>query len=155
VFRANSVSWPQAEGLLWRPAFRVFTLRFRAWPVCCSLLERRRIAHPKAKDYGYFQVGLQQGFATREIGLRGLSPGSRPPRDACTAMFLQSHSPTSWHALPGAYWHVAERSKRDQRCQLLDALPAEVCERTRRDGGSVFSARANTGDPNGPLRPIR
>jgi hypothetical protein len=33
------------------------------------------------------------------------------------------------------------------------ALPAEVCERMRRDGGSVFPAHANTGDPNGPLRP--
>src|SRR5262249_41194001 len=29
--------------------------------------------------------------------------------------------------------------------------PAEVCERMRRDGGSVFPARANTGDPNGPV----
>ena len=30
-------------------------------------------------------------------------------------------------------------------------LPAEVCERMRRDGGSVFPAHANTGDPNGPV----
>ena len=30
-------------------------------------------------------------------------------------------------------------------------LPAEVCERMRRDGGSVFLACANTGDPNGPV----
>ena len=30
-------------------------------------------------------------------------------------------------------------------------LPAEVCERMRRDGGSVFRARANTGDPNSPF----
>src|SRR4029079_5036653 len=30
------------------------------------------------------------------------------------------------------------------------ASPTEVCERTRRDGGSVFPALANTGDPNGP-----
>jgi hypothetical protein len=35
------------------------------------------------------------------------------------------------------------------------ALPAEVCERMRRNGGSVFPARANTGDPNSPVRPIR
>ena len=35
----------------------------------------------------------------------------------------------------------------------LRLLPAEVCE--RRDGGSVFPARSNTGDPNGPLRPFR
>ncbi|MBP1092705.1 hypothetical protein JOE50_003235 [Bradyrhizobium japonicum] len=30
-------------------------------------------------------------------------------------------------------------------------VPAEVCERMRRDGGSVFPAHANTGDPNGPI----
>jgi hypothetical protein len=35
------------------------------------------------------------------------------------------------------------------------ALWPEVCERMRRDGGSVFPAHANTGDPNGPLRPVR
>ena len=29
-------------------------------------------------------------------------------------------------------------------------LPAKVCEKIRRDGGSVFPAHANTGDPNGP-----
>ena len=34
-------------------------------------------------------------------------------------------------------------------------VPAEVCERMRRDGGSVFPAHANTGDPNGPLRSVR
>ena len=30
-------------------------------------------------------------------------------------------------------------------------FPAEVCERRERDGGSVFPAHANTGDPNGPI----
>jgi hypothetical protein len=30
-------------------------------------------------------------------------------------------------------------------------FPAEVCERMRRDGGSVLPAHANTGDPNGPF----
>jgi hypothetical protein len=34
---------------------------------------------------------------------------------------------------------------------LSDALPAEVCERMRRDGKSVFPAHASTGDPNGPF----
>ena len=28
-------------------------------------------------------------------------------------------------------------------------LPGEVCEKTRRDGGSVFPAPLKTGDPNG------
>jgi transposase len=30
-------------------------------------------------------------------------------------------------------------------------LPAEVCEKMRRDGGTVFPALANTGDPDGPV----
>ena len=33
--------------------------------------------------------------------------------------------------------------------ELPSYLATEVCERTRRDGGSVFPAHANTGDPNG------
>ena len=35
--------------------------------------------------------------------------------------------------------------------ERIEGLPAEVCERMRRDGGSVFPAHANTDDPNGPL----
>ena len=38
---------------------------------------------------------------------------------------------------------------------LMNSVPAEVCERLRRDGGSVFPAPASTGDPNGPLRSVR
>ena len=34
----------------------------------------------------------------------------------------------------------------------VGAHPAEVCERIRRDGGSVFPAHANTGDPDGPIQ---
>jgi hypothetical protein len=44
---------------------------------------------------------------------------------------------------------------RPTRDDVRDTLPAEVCERISRDGGSVFPAHANTGDPNGPLRPVR
>jgi len=33
-------------------------------------LERRRIGHPKLRNYADLQVGLQQGFATGEMGLR-------------------------------------------------------------------------------------
>ena len=67
MFRATSVSWPEAEELLWRTAFRVFALRHRALASLLLALERRRIAHP-AKDYANFQVGLQQGFAPGEMG---------------------------------------------------------------------------------------
>ena len=43
-------------------------------------------------------------------------------------------------------------SKRPNHWQIVEViLPAKVCEKMRRDGGSVFPAHANTGDPNGPL----
>ena len=32
------------------------------------------------------------------------------------------------------------------------SLPAEVCERMKRDGGPVFPAHAKTGHPHGPFR---
>ena len=35
--------------------------------------------------------------------------------------------------------------------QPYQPFPAEVCERMSRDGGSVFPAHANTGDPHGPI----
>ena len=48
--------------------FRVFALRRRALGSLLLALERRRIAHPKAQDYADFKGGLQQGFATGEMG---------------------------------------------------------------------------------------
>ena len=50
---------------------------------------------------------------------------------------------------------LLDRSAQDGAHADVTGLPAEVCERMRRDGGSVFPALANTGDPNGPLRPVR
>ena len=43
-------------------------LRLRAIGSLLPVLERRRIAHPKAQDYADFQNRLQQGFATGETG---------------------------------------------------------------------------------------
>ena len=56
----------------------------------------------------------------------------------------------------GAFLLVVEPSRRASfkprdRSRVVELLPAEVCERMRRDGGSIFPAHANTGDPNGPL----
>ena len=55
VSRATSVSWPEAQELLRRAAFRVFALRRRALVGSLLALERRRIAfHPRLKlrDFG-------------------------------------------------------------------------------------------------------
>ena len=50
VSRATSVSWPEADELLWRPALRVSALRLRALASLLLALERRLIAFPKAQD---------------------------------------------------------------------------------------------------------
>jgi hypothetical protein len=49
--------------------FGISASRRRALVGSLPALERRRIAYPKAQDYADFKVGLQQGFATSEIGL--------------------------------------------------------------------------------------
>jgi hypothetical protein len=48
-------------------AHRVFALRLRALASLLLALERRRIAHPKAKDYADFQRELQQRLVTSEM----------------------------------------------------------------------------------------
>src|SRR5499427_9895329 len=67
VSRTTSVSWPEAEELLWRTAFRVLALRLRALAGLLLALERRRIAHPKARTTPIFKVGLQHRFAIGEM----------------------------------------------------------------------------------------
>jgi Transposase IS116/IS110/IS902 family len=47
------------------------------------------------------------------------------------------------------------RALRLSALRALPTLPAEVCERVKRDGGSVFPAPENPGDPNGPTRSDR
>jgi hypothetical protein len=47
----TSVSGTRAKELLWRAAFKDFTLRLRALANLLLALERRRIAHPKAQDH--------------------------------------------------------------------------------------------------------
>ena len=51
--RRPSVSWPEADELLWRTAFGAFALRLPALASLLLALERRRIAHPKG-------LGLRQ-----------------------------------------------------------------------------------------------
>src|SRR5215472_5415758 len=68
---ATSVFWRSTEELRWRTGFRVFALRLRASASLLLVLERRRIAHPRLGTTPIFKVGLQQGFATGEMGFRG------------------------------------------------------------------------------------
>src|SRR5436190_22900572 len=86
----------------------------------------------------------------------GSGVGSRLPRSGCITTSLRSHLPTSSHVSRGAFSLVVEPSKRARLkppdwLRVKKQLPAEVCERMRRDGGSVFPAHANTGDPDGPV----
>src|SRR5262245_17500124 len=86
----------------------------------------------------------------------GSSLGLRPPRSGCTTTCSPLRLPTNLRASRGAYLLVVEPLKRasfrpSDHLRVAALLPAEVCERMRRDGGSVFPARVNTGDPNGPV----
>jgi hypothetical protein len=49
VSRTTSVSWPEADELLWRTAFGAFALRLRALVGLLLALERRLIALLKAQ----------------------------------------------------------------------------------------------------------
>ena len=52
-----------------------------------------------------------------------------------------------------ASWHEQRNCTDKEQVMMKQHIlfPAEVCERMRRDGGTVFPAHAKTGDPNGPL----
>jgi len=76
VSRATSVSWPEAEELLWRTVrvvrrLGVFALRLRALASLPLALERRRMAYPKAQDYADFQSGITAPICDLRNGVKG------------------------------------------------------------------------------------
>src|SRR6516165_11587920 len=79
VSRTTSVSWPEAEELLWRTAFRVFALRLRALGSLLLALERRRIAHPK-------------GLGLRRFSRRYYSRDLRPAKWVSKTILRSSNS---------------------------------------------------------------
>jgi hypothetical protein len=85
----------------------------------------------------------------------GSSLGSRLPRSGFIATCWPSRSPISSSASTEVYLPGAEPSRRasfkPRDNNYLSYIPAGVCEKTRGDGGSVFPAPANTGDPDGPV----
>ena len=50
---------------------------------------------------------------------------------------------------------IADGIERTSDDAIRHPLPAEACERIRRNGGSAFPPHANTCDPTGPLRSVR
>src|SRR6516225_12445489 len=82
--RATWVSWPEAEELLRRAAFRVFALRLRALVGLLLALERRRIAHPKGLGLRRFSKSITAGIYDRRNGVQGSS---------CTAAILSCQCP--------------------------------------------------------------
>jgi hypothetical protein len=54
-------------------------------------------------------------------------------------------------------WHEQRNciDREDSDDLTPNPIPAEVCERMRRDGGSLFTAHAKPGDPNGCSRSVR
>src|SRR5262249_10134952 len=90
----------------------------------------------------------------------GSNRGSKQPRSGCITTSSPSRSPTSSLALLGASSLMVEHSRqpRFKPRNLQRELPLTrrgLRENQKRDGGSVFPAHANPGDPHGPLRPVR
>src|SRR6266436_1437164 len=86
----------------------------------------------------------------------GSSRGSKRRRSDCITTSLPSRSPTSSPALLGASWLTAKPSRPARfsphdstRIVETPCLPRSA-RGLKRDGGSVFPAHANTGDPHGP-----
>src|SRR5262252_1666194 len=95
VSRTTSVSWPEAEKLLWRTAFRVFALRLCALASLLLALERRRIAHPKAQDYADFQSAITSGICAQINGVRGSVCTAAIPGHPCPLRVKSGHRSAS------------------------------------------------------------
>ena len=62
----------------------------------------------------------------------------------------------AWSVLAhGREFQADSRALRLSALKRATPVPAEVCESVKRDGGSVFPAPENPGDPNGPTRSVR
>src|SRR5262249_45101274 len=96
--RATSVSWRKAEELLLRAAFRALALR-RAFGLPIAL-ERRRIAHPKAKDYADFQSGITAPIYDRRNGVQDSVCTAAILGRACPLCAKSGHSPSCFAAWP-------------------------------------------------------
>jgi transposase len=110
-----------------------------ARPVCAGSMGRScegqadPMGRPRAQA---LDRGRQEAVASQRAGDRACQQAC-PHRVECSC---------SWSSLRGE-----QASSRVIIASRRVTYPAEVCERMRRDGGSVFPAHANTGDPNGPV----
>ena len=109
-------------------------------------------AHPHMSSMGCTDQAEELGAPWAEALDRSRQEAAAPQR-SCDRARQQAGADRldcsgSWPKLRGEAGHGLSRL-------VYDSISAEVCERMRRDGGSVFPALANTGDPNGPLRPFR
>src|SRR5262249_37034460 len=68
VSRTTSVSWPEADELLWRTPFRVFASRLRPVATLLLALERRRIAHPRLRTTPIFKVDYSRDLRPAKWG---------------------------------------------------------------------------------------
>src|SRR6516165_10613048 len=78
--RTTSVSWPEADELLWHTAFGAFALRLRALASLLPALERRRIAHPKGSGLRRlskwdYSRDLRPAKWASGVGLQASNPG--------------------------------------------------------------------------------
>ena len=92
VSRTTSVSWPEAEELLWRTAFRVFALRLGALASLLLALERRRIAIPRLSTTPIFKVDYSRDLRSAKwVSIKLRCKTNRP----CPLWVKSGHRSTS------------------------------------------------------------
>src|SRR6516225_4264462 len=90
--RPTSVSWPEADELLWRTVFGAFALRFRPLDSLLLALERRRIAHPKGlgpRRFSKWDYSRDLRPAKWGSVIKLHSSNSEPPMSALSALNKQ------------------------------------------------------------------
>ena len=116
----------------------------------------------KAADWREADIPEISGFEARRMcsvasrrGQETIEPVSRSERWPC----LSRPARTACRSGRAKGRQSNQRNWRDEGdyddVEQPNCYPAQVCERNRRDGGSVFPARPNTGDLKSPFEDSR
>jgi transposase len=111
----------------------------------------------KGRDFGAWLGLVPKQISTGDRTILGKI--SRRGNRYLRVLFVQAAwvvliKPKSWERYGLKPWIEAARKRLHHNVlaiALANKLTRIACERMRRDGGSVFPAPANTGDPNGPV----
>src|SRR6516225_7932183 len=157
----TSVSWPEADELLWRTAFGAFALRLRVLASLLLTLERRRIAHPKGSGLRRFSnrdysrdlrpvewVSIKLRCKIPELRMSGNTGNREPLRATTYALWLRMHPFSLSEAMLCPF--LAGFRMKCPACEHENAVAAKFCEqcaaplaRQCANCAAEFSATAN------------